>query len=574
MNKGIIYLIQPAELVSTNRYKIGCSSCPNLKRCNNGYKKGSRYICIMECINPFELENKIKCEFNKIFKLIAGKEFYEGKEKILIEKFIFITTSHNNLKNQKEELNLRKIANQKEKLNLRKIANQKEELNLRNIINDAQKIRKIENDAQKEKLNSNSDSDSDHYSESDVIVIMKSDSDCDSEIDSNSYNNSNSDSECDSEIDSNSYNNSNSDSNSDYDSDHYSESDSDVEISTYEEFLNISDINKIVITDLTNKFGYLKFNNINNIWHNISDIEPLNCWLEHNHKVYYDIHNTKKKLKSYELNYDKIINDICVKCYDNKFVEYKLKYNKYLINSEENINKFYIIDTKKFNHIEYNNNINVLTYKNKGNRSIHLNNFENLNINIVNDILNALINNNNILISYKKICYNILVEEIEDIIFFDYSTKNHLLATWLKDILFTITPNDETIIYMYSFNYPDKDYINIIKKNKPRIVMIFCNFNTTDKQLYNIVNKVKKIEIKNIYICVKNKNMYNFREYFIWLNNNKVTIKNNITKNDTERFKCLFLDDIDKESNIGGTDDIFYFQDLLLNNYLKWCCTK
>ena len=25
MNKGIIYLIQPCELVGTNKYKIGCS---------------------------------------------------------------------------------------------------------------------------------------------------------------------------------------------------------------------------------------------------------------------------------------------------------------------------------------------------------------------------------------------------------------------------------------------------------------------------------------------------------------------------------------------------------------------
>ncbi len=39
MNKGIIYLIQPCELVGTSRYKIGCSRNPNLDRCKNGYKK-------------------------------------------------------------------------------------------------------------------------------------------------------------------------------------------------------------------------------------------------------------------------------------------------------------------------------------------------------------------------------------------------------------------------------------------------------------------------------------------------------------------------------------------------------
>ena len=41
--KGIIYFIQPAELVGTNRYKIGCSANNDLVRCKTGYKKRSRY---------------------------------------------------------------------------------------------------------------------------------------------------------------------------------------------------------------------------------------------------------------------------------------------------------------------------------------------------------------------------------------------------------------------------------------------------------------------------------------------------------------------------------------------------
>ena len=68
MSKGIIYLIQPSELIGTNRYKIGCSNSPTLTRCINGYKTGSRYISISECINPFILEKKIINEFNKLFR--------------------------------------------------------------------------------------------------------------------------------------------------------------------------------------------------------------------------------------------------------------------------------------------------------------------------------------------------------------------------------------------------------------------------------------------------------------------------------------------------------------------------
>ncbi len=42
MKSGIIYMVQPAELVGTPRYKIGCSEKKTLDRCRNGYKKGHK----------------------------------------------------------------------------------------------------------------------------------------------------------------------------------------------------------------------------------------------------------------------------------------------------------------------------------------------------------------------------------------------------------------------------------------------------------------------------------------------------------------------------------------------------
>lgn len=94
MLKGIIYFIQPSELVGTNRYKIGCSKSPDLERCNKGYKKGSRYIYIMECNNPLILEKNIKDEFNKLFKLIAGNEYFEGNEYIMKKTFLKIVEEY------------------------------------------------------------------------------------------------------------------------------------------------------------------------------------------------------------------------------------------------------------------------------------------------------------------------------------------------------------------------------------------------------------------------------------------------------------------------------------------------
>jgi hypothetical protein len=95
-NKGMIYLIQPAELVGTDRYKIGCSKEPSLKRCNKGYKKNSRYLIIEECSNPMLLEDKIKKKFNEKFNLIAGNEYFQGNEDEMKKEFRKIIDDFNN----------------------------------------------------------------------------------------------------------------------------------------------------------------------------------------------------------------------------------------------------------------------------------------------------------------------------------------------------------------------------------------------------------------------------------------------------------------------------------------------
>jgi hypothetical protein len=97
-NNGIIYFVQPAELIGTSRYKIGCSTVPNLNRITSGYKlNGTRYITIMECKNPIKLEENIKKTFNTNFKLIAGKEFFEGEEKNMINIFLQTVFEYNSI---------------------------------------------------------------------------------------------------------------------------------------------------------------------------------------------------------------------------------------------------------------------------------------------------------------------------------------------------------------------------------------------------------------------------------------------------------------------------------------------
>jgi Zinc finger, C2H2 type len=88
IRRGIIYLVQPAELVGTNRYKVGHSKKPNLSRLNSGYRNGTRYLYVAECHGAKKIETKIIESFKEKFELCAGNEFFKGDE---IEMFIEIS---------------------------------------------------------------------------------------------------------------------------------------------------------------------------------------------------------------------------------------------------------------------------------------------------------------------------------------------------------------------------------------------------------------------------------------------------------------------------------------------------
>ena len=75
---GCVYLIQPPELKSTNRYKVGFSKNNGMYRTNSYGKNDSRILSKIPCKNPLEVERKILLEFRKQFKSIEGRrEFFE-----------------------------------------------------------------------------------------------------------------------------------------------------------------------------------------------------------------------------------------------------------------------------------------------------------------------------------------------------------------------------------------------------------------------------------------------------------------------------------------------------------------
>ena len=83
----IFYLIQPAELIGTMRFKIGYSKKSDFERIRKAYKMGTRYINVQEVQNPFEIEKKLIELFNEKFKLIAGREYFEGDETEMKNEF-------------------------------------------------------------------------------------------------------------------------------------------------------------------------------------------------------------------------------------------------------------------------------------------------------------------------------------------------------------------------------------------------------------------------------------------------------------------------------------------------------
>jgi hypothetical protein len=102
-DKGLLYLIQPAELVGTQRYKIGYSRNNDIDKFRRDYKKGSRFLDIYEYDRSPLLIREIRNNFNNKFKLVAGRTYYEGNENDIKKNFNTIIKNYscaNNINSQ------------------------------------------------------------------------------------------------------------------------------------------------------------------------------------------------------------------------------------------------------------------------------------------------------------------------------------------------------------------------------------------------------------------------------------------------------------------------------------------
>ena len=84
-----VYLIQPGVLIGTNRYKIGRTSKKNFNRLKS-YGRETNIISFNYVNNSILTELNLINKFNKKYKLIKGKEYFEGDIKNMLKDYLII----------------------------------------------------------------------------------------------------------------------------------------------------------------------------------------------------------------------------------------------------------------------------------------------------------------------------------------------------------------------------------------------------------------------------------------------------------------------------------------------------
>lgn len=75
--KGAVYLIQPVELIGTDRYKVGYCNLNTVEVIKSNIKDAA-IICLISVDNPIEVDKQIIKEFSSKFLLQAGRKYFRG----------------------------------------------------------------------------------------------------------------------------------------------------------------------------------------------------------------------------------------------------------------------------------------------------------------------------------------------------------------------------------------------------------------------------------------------------------------------------------------------------------------
>lgn len=520
-----IYLLQLREFVNNNQniYKIGRTSKEHLTRFNQ-YPNGSKLLVQVICEDSKKIEKELLIKFREkyIQKKEIGNEYFEGNYKKM-KKDIFNYLDEIDEKNEKE-------------------------LNKENEIEESEnKNEKYENEKENES--------EDEYE----ITIYESE---------------------------------------DEDEEEY-------EITTYEEWIKFKKISNIIITNKKGE-GYIRLNG--HPWRILYDrnseefdediMEDLLGYINYyqDELVIRTIKPREELIRFEELmelreselnngtctyinvkyNNNKIYEDTIKKCYKKTTPKkITLEYGEYIIpivnkNDDEKI-VYVILNTKTFTMIFIDDvkdiNNKIILENEKGGRVLkikEIKNIKNINTEYVNDILNSLIKEDK-KEEYHRLMYNLIVNQTEEkIVFNDYGEC--LLTEWFKDLSYTLHKDTYKLYINSSDYYKDIELKKKIKKIKPRCVIIDSEIKKINIQ----IEEFTRLGIKNIIICRRkiNEEMYNKKKYREKLESMEDLLIECIEENGYDKNKYS-----NWNNAIQYDDSIFYNSNLMLVNFLKWCCT-
>jgi hypothetical protein len=364
------------------------------------------------------------------------------------------------------------------------------------------------------------------------------------------------------------------------------------QIKTYNEWIKYNNvISKVIITNKKREEGFLKFKG--QLWrklydrNNLDDEEYLLGFIQNfqedllmknkitneiiTHIDYLRLDDIEKNnydnYINVEYNVEEILKDTLNTCYVKKYDLYNLNYYEYVfpINQSSSTTSYVIYNSINITFTPVDELISnkILTCKDKGSGYFHAKNI--INTNIVDDILKSLIPND-IMNEYKKLTYNLIVKQEEkQIIFYDYN--DCLLTTWIRDLLHLISNNKFYVLS--SYYYDDKiEFRKLFRTHKYRCVVIE-KYNPMNVSIEKQIKDFCNLGFKNIIVCQNDKRntMYNIANFRKHLNDNKEILMKCIKEENNYVVENW-------EHEIKFDDDIFYRQNLLLTNFLKWCCMK
>lgn len=345
---------------------------------------------------------------------------------------------------------------------------------------------------------------------------------------------------------------------------------------TYESYMKYSRFSRIIITNKTKREGYIKYPGLiyerlydrNDILYDSRYMENLEEYIK-NEKNYDTYTRVNGKLKEIRYEFDKIIKDVCDKCYEKTPTEYKLSYEELIILTRRlNGAEHYIYNTISNKFTKVDDVIGDKVLYSESRRGFFKIDYD-VNTDVVTNILHSLITDD-ILKKYREFAYKVFVNQTEELnIFYDDScekdklcNRSNLLSEWLYSCVEMCDSNGVLLLHKYETIKELKAYVKKMQ-NKPRLGII--NNKTMrgiDVAFDDKVLILKNLGIMNILVIDINdgSNLYDFKGYKKYLNENNEYIMSKIADKRTWSSKQYIH------------QEIFTYPDCLLTNYLEWCC--